>query len=725
MRNPKAILVTALLFLCIKAGAQDESHIIDSLKKVINSDVNDTVRIRALIQWDGLIYYTNPELDVELNVKVIEITNANLRESSQYSDAEVRYFKKAKAYALNSFGAIHMEKGEYNDALPKFREAYKLYRELDNTKGMSAAINNLGIIYQKQGNYREALQQYLQCLTIEQERKDSINIAKTYNNIGIVYEKIHDLESALKYFRLALNIKSNLGDKKGEASTLHNIGNVKERLSEYDSALYYYNRSLANEKAIGSESGIAESYMSIAGVYKDKGADTKALELMETALAMARKVENRYLSSEIYLHIGQIKNLLKKYKDAEPYCDSSLQIAEAEGLLAFESEACNCFYSSLKGQGKTAEALPYFERFYELEDSLTNIEHQRDLIHLEYEFKSERMKKEDSIRAAQVQRVHQAEMKAEKEEKTRLEYQNYFTFGLFGLALIAGGFIFNRFRITRRQRDVIEKQKHVVDQAYDELEAKNQEILDSINYAKRIQSAILPPDHVVKEKLKDSFILYKPKDIVAGDFYWMEPVGNDIYFAAADCTGHGVPGAMVSVVCSNALSKALVEEKITDPGMILNRTRDIVTARFGQSDEEIKDGMDIALCALRSHADTHTLNYAGANNPLWIIRKGADEVEEIKADKQPIGKFAMEAPFTTHAAQLNPGDTIYIFSDGYPDQFGGDKGKKFKSGRMKELLLSIQHLSMEDQKQKLDAHFESWRGDLEQIDDVCVIGVRI
>jgi serine phosphatase RsbU (regulator of sigma subunit) len=253
------------------------------------------------------------------------------------------------------------------------------------------------------------------------------------------------------------------------------------------------------------------------------------------------------------------------------------------------------------------------------------------------------------------------------------------------------------------------------------IQERNKEITDSITYAKRIQEAILPPTRLVKEWLPNSFILYKPKDIVAGDFYWMESINDSVIFAAADCTGHGVPGAMVSVVCNNAMNRSVREFDLKEPGQILDKTRELVIEQFEKSEEEVKDGMDIALCSLKGR----TLQYAGAHNPLWVIKNGTEEVEEIKANKQPIGKFEPQTPYQTHSLELQEGDTIYIFSDGYADQFGGEKGKKFKSTAMKKLLLSIQDQPMLSQRQLIDEAFEKWRGDLEQVDDVCVIGVRI
>lgn len=256
-----------------------------------------------------------------------------------------------------------------------------------------------------------------------------------------------------------------------------------------------------------------------------------------------------------------------------------------------------------------------------------------------------------------------------------------------------------------------------------EIEDQKKEIIDSINYAKRIQEAILPSPALVDRLLPDSFILYKPKDIVAGDFYWVEEKDDLVIFAAADCTGHGVPGAMVSVVCDNALNKSINEHNLTDPGKILDKTKELVTHKFVQGEEDVKDGMDIALCTLNKN--TKELKYAGAYNPLWLLRKDAKEIVEIKATKQAVGMTHDIYDFKTHTLQLNEGDIIYIFSDGFADQFGGEKGKKFKYKPFKKLLIDNQEKSLKEQSNIIDKAFESWRGDIEQIDDVCIIGVRI
>ena len=257
----------------------------------------------------------------------------------------------------------------------------------------------------------------------------------------------------------------------------------------------------------------------------------------------------------------------------------------------------------------------------------------------------------------------------------------------------------------------------------DLMEEKNIEILDSIHYAQRLQSAILPTQQFIYENLNDSFVLFLPKDIVSGDFYWMVKKGDEILVAAVDCTGHGVPGAMVSLVGANSLNRCVNEFGLINPAEILNKLRELVIETFNTSDEEIKDGMDMSLVIINKK--TLEINFAGANNPLWIARKEEKEFEIIKSDKQPIGRFDYAKPFTNNKIQLKKGDCIYLFTDGYADQFGGTKGKKLKYKPLQDMMLQNIHLPMHKQQTLLENAFKDWMADFEQVDDVCIIGVRI
>ncbi len=300
------------------------------------------------------------------------------------------------------------------------------------------------------------------------------------------------------------------------------------------------------------------------------------------------------------------------------------------------------------------------------------------------------------------------------------------TYIIIGILLIWRVIKYRTQSLEKKQKELeseIAKATDEIQTAYVKLEEQHNEIKDSIKYAKRIQNAILPNVELMKKNFKDCYVLYMPKDVVAGDFFWMEKIDDSIYFAAADCTGHGVPGAMISVICSNALSKALLEDGIRSTGKLLDKTRELVIQNLAKSGEEVKDGMDISLCCL--NLKTRVLYSSGANNPVLILRKESSDFDIIKADRQPVGLFSHAKPFKEHKTQLEKGDKVYIFTDGYQDQFGGEKGKKLMPKKFKKLLLDSNQLSMEQQKQTLENEFNSWRGELEQIDDVCVIGVEI
>jgi serine phosphatase RsbU (regulator of sigma subunit) len=301
--------------------------------------------------------------------------------------------------------------------------------------------------------------------------------------------------------------------------------------------------------------------------------------------------------------------------------------------------------------------------------------------------------------------------------------------GFLGILLLTFLIMRSHNKQVKNQRLLKEKNNEVTSQSK-LISAKNNEILDSINYAKRIQNAILPTPKLVSSYLDNSFVLYLPKDIVAGDFYWMHSFTNEknesiILFAAADCTGHGVPGAMISVMCHNALNRAVKEFGHIKPSEILDKTRDLVLEEFSKSEENVSDGMDISLCSL--NIVTRKLLWSGANNPLWIfpINENKGDLLTITPDKQPVGKHVSEKPFTLHEIQLEKGDLIYIFTDGLQDQFGGESYKKFKPTRFRKLVHEIKHLPLNEQRQKISEAFISWKEDQEQVDDICIIGVRV
>lgn len=623
-----------------------------------------------------------------------------------------------QAKANNGIAVSYYLQGEFKEALDHFELCMGLYGQINDREGIAAAASNMGNVFNDAGDYPKAMQYYLRALKIEEELGITEDAAGSYGNIAILHYEMGNYEEALLYHDKCIAAFTEVGDVFSLARAYNNRGTVLERTGDFDGAIKSYETSLALRDSLGDEESKSSSYHNLAVVYAKIGEKELAIELFNKCLAIEEGRGDQYGITNSWNSLGQLYNEYEEYGTAVEWCLKGLDLAREIETTSLERSACECLYTAYKGLNKTDEALAYHERFILLRDSINNEEKDRDMMQQGFQFTYEMRIMQDSI-------IHEEEQKRKDEKQAMvLEQEEMKRYGLYagiGVVSLFLVFVLNRYRASNRQKRIIQSQKEQVDLAYDSLEEKNREIMDSITYARHLQEAILPPARLVKQWLTDSFILYKPKDIVAGDFYWMETSGDLILFAAADCTGHGVPGAMVSVICSNGLNKAVNELNITDPGKILDKTRELVIERFNKSEKEVHDGMDISLVAL--HLDKRQLWWAGANNPLWIIRQG--ELIELKPDTQPVGNMFGLAPFTTHEVKLEEGDALYLFSDGYPDQFGGDKGKKFKSGAFKKLLLSIQGKDMEEQKSIIDAEFEQWRGDLEQVDDVCVIGVRL
>ncbi|UKN01178.1 tetratricopeptide repeat protein [Paracrocinitomix mangrovi] len=647
------------------------------------------------------------------------------------NEADTTRLKALKLYTTNKFiysdpdSAIHYFEEMHDFALSKELKDYQ-----------SDALRYIGATYHLRGNYVMSNDYYHQSLAIRKEIKDTNRIASSYNDIAGVYQNQGDDDLALEFYNKSMELFEITGDKSGLSRCFHNIGSVLSDNNEWDTAAYYFNQSLLLDRELGEKIPEAYALINLSKIYLEVGELDSALAFSYQAIAILEtRVDKEGLSAS-YNGLAEIYFKQKKYDDALEFAQKAYQIS-SEGLSILQTnQSANNLYRIYKKKNDFKSALEMLELQMELTDSIKNEEAKQKTLQQKYEFDYGQKSLADSLKFVEEQRI--SDFKHEQESKQQKLIIISAIIGLI-LVILFSFIIYKRLQLTRKQKHIIEDQKVKVEEAH-------QEIQDSINYAKRIQSAILPPPKMVKQYLEKSFVIYKPKDIVAGDFYWLETKGDNILFAAADCTGHGVPGAMVSVVCNNGLNRSVREHGITDPGKILDKTREIVIQEFEKSEEEVKDGMDIALVSLtlnkkneienendsgdeentHTHSASHSvLKYAGAHNPLWIIRKGAEEVEEVKADKQPIGKFDNPQSFTTHEITLSSGDTFYIFSDGFADQFGGDKGKKFKAANMKKLLLSMQNESMERQKELIDEAFENWRGNLEQLDDVCVIGVRI
>ncbi|MFI5149249.1 MAG: tetratricopeptide repeat protein [Bacteroidia bacterium] len=616
------------------------------------------------------------------------------------------------------------------DALLKIAGDKKTKQEIG--KEQTLAYLEYGAIYYDHGNFPEAQKKYLSALERAEKSGDKKTQSAAFNSLGNVYDAQADFIQALKNYSLALDLSASLSDSVAMARCNNNIGNVYAEQGQFDKALPHYFFSLGVKARLGDKLGMAMSYNNIAGVYTEKKMYAEALETYLTCMKLREEIGDRPGLASTYGNIGELLTRQKKYKEAEHYVILEEQLCRETGFREDLSMAYfrHMFLDSAKGDFKAA--FQHNKLYISLRDSLNNEESRKKTFQSQVTYEFE---KKEAVQQAE----HKKELETQQqvaEEKSHKQRVVLVMVGIgLGLVLVFSGFILRSLRITRKQKRIIETQKTLVEKQKQEVEHQKilveehqKEMIDSITYARRLQQAILPAHKEIKQYLKDYFIFYKPKDIVAGDFYWfhVSPVGNRIFLAAADSTGHGVPGAMVSVVCSNALNRAVNEFNLLDTGRILDKTRELVLETFAKSGEEIKDGMDISLLCLKTDQSLQTVTgaeWSGANNPLWYME--GEVMHEIKPDKQAIGKTENPAPFTTHTVDCNTETHFYLLTDGYSDQFGGEKGKKFKYKQLQAKLKSIYSKSPADQESELAGTLDQWKGNLEQVDDITIIGIRV
>ncbi len=617
---------------------------------------------------------------------------------------EVDFAKEKKlrlkyAGALKILGVAYSKISKTAQAFENLQQALTIYEKEKDKLGMADCDINFANIYSDLSDYPKSLQFNLKAMALYQQVNNNQGVAKCDNSMGVLYNSMGDHVKALDYFQKALVIITEYKNNVQIGICLTNIGNEYRRLLKYTLAKEYHTRALKMFEESSFLQGVSANYINLGNDYYDQNDFQKAMDFQFKALQSFRKMGNKLGMGNCFMNISEDYGKLNNLKLSIRYGDSAIAINKAIGDLSQESESYKYLAQAYAKSDKYKEAYENYMQFSSLKDSIFNTDKTKQLSDLKTQYEVD--KKE-------------TELKAKSEaDHARQRAIIYAGAAVLLIVIFFSIFLYRRFKITQQQKVIIEQKSILV-------EEKQKEIVDSINYARRLQQAILPSFSEIQNHFPDSFILYHPKDIVAGDFYWMYVTSDSVFIAAADCTGHGVPGALVSVVCSNALNRTVNEFGLRDTGRILDKVTELVLETFEKSGDEIKDGMDISLLCL-SKKDNKA-QWSGANTPLWIIKR--NELTEIKADKQPIGKSEERKPFSTIDLSLTSGDTIYLITDGYSDQFG-HTNKKLMKKKFKEILLSIQDKSMSQQKYFLDQQHNNWKGKMEQTDDVTVIGIKI
>ncbi len=746
---------------------------IDSLKSVAEQTTTDTLKAEIFYKIANALKSREPKnaiLYAQKSLKIYEKTGS----------------LKAMGEGYKIIGISFYFQGELDSAFQSFDKSLKSFEKLNDKKGVAASYVNIGILKRNSGAVKEAGDNYQKALAIYQKIGDDEGIAKTYLNLGNLFKQQGDMKNGLDYYFKSLKFYENIDNKRNIAQLYQNIGIIYGELNDSEKAVSNFNNALKIFEEIEDVKGIAETYNNLGNNYLDNDNYEKAIDYFEKSLKLFQEIGYTPMVANLYYNLGDSHNKLKQYAKAKDYFDKSFDIYQNIGYAAGIAMCYNGFgeyYYNIKEYEKSAEYLEKAKKmslgrdlrtlsdavewlsksyaktgnyknayenhllFKQYNDSLFNDNNDKAItaLSMQYEFD-----KKEKIR--EIEEKKKADLQAEKDKRDRLVKIALSAIILFMIVLAVNLIVNYRRKVKankllHEQKSEIEMQKAELEQRNeeiqaqrDEIETKNiliteqrdialkqkQEITDSIQYAQRIQEAILPDKQIFTNNISDYFILFKPKDIVSGDFYWMTKVEEKLVVVAADCTGHGVPGAFMSMLGLTFLNEIVNKDRVLQANEILNRLRNKVIESLHQKEGDTKDGMDIALSVI--DPEKNELQFAGAYNSMYLIPNNPNnkEIKKINADRMPIGiHLKMDKNFTNNTISYNKGDIIYMFSDGFSDQFGGEKGRKLKTVRFQELLLAVCDKPMSQQKALLENFLEEWKGNIEQLDDILVIGLRL
>ncbi len=666
----------AYIVLCLFASNFTFAQNIDSLKKALNATENDTIKVNILLQLvesisDDDVWPQYNEQMLQISKKIVQSKNVAIR----------RKGKKGLADAYNNIGFMHNNQGDIPNALDYFGKSLRMQEELGDKAGVAESMSNIGVIYFFQNELPKALDYYLKSLKLREALGDKNGIANSMNNIGNLFYTQNNMTRALYYSTQSLKLQQEIGDYEGMAYSLNNLGGIYYSKGELQKALDYYFQSRLMRQKNGDSQGMAASMHNIASVYLKWALDIDGNKQKQLILSRA-------------------------------YADSSLMMSKKLGFPANIRNAERLLSRIDSVNGKYADAWEHYKQFVFYKDSINNeANHQASIrSQLKYVFeKKEAVLKEQRDKERII-----------VEEKSRM--QQIIIWCVVGgliLVLVFSFFIFRSLLENRKANKIILSQKKLVEDKNLIIEEKQKEIIDSINYAKRIQYSLLAHVDFLNANIPNHFIYFNPKDIVSGDFYWATKKDDKFYLAVCDSTGHGVPGAFMSLLNIGYLSEAINEKGMQQPNDVFNYVRQRLIENISKDGQ--KDGFDGILICMDLKAKQIT--YSAANNKPYLISNG--KAKELASDRMPVGVGERKEDFNLYAIDAKQGDMLYLYTDGYADQFGGEKGKKFKYKTLNELI-SVNHTkTLSEQQTTLKTTFDYWRGNLEQVDDVCIVGIKL
>jgi serine phosphatase RsbU (regulator of sigma subunit)/Tfp pilus assembly protein PilF len=716
--------------LPVKSFENYDLALLDSILQLYHQEKSDTSRL-------NLLNFLAENLEdgrawLPYNKMMLQKASQRL-ESKNLSDQEKRFYKTMIAGAYNNFGYTQNLEGNKEKALEFFLKSKEILEEINHSAGLSDVYNNIGLLYKNVGQISKCLEYYFKCLKICESLNDTKGKASSLNNIGMMYKELEEYEKSLEYLHNALNEWQKLDNKRGISNTFGNLGLLYGKVGKRDLALEYYFKALIINERIGDKEGIGTELGNIGWIYLEQGKTNKALEYFERSLQYRKLINDKAGTAYGIFNLGSAYRRMGNNELARKHAHEALNMGKSLGYPDIIKRTSYLLYALYKENNQHGEALQMHELFIQMRDSMINEQARKVGLKKQYQYEFELKEKE--LKTEQEMR----ELKYNDDiQRQRIIFIAAATIGI--AFLIFSIVLYKRFRLTRMQKSIIEEQKEKMDTAFAALHEKNKEVMDSIFYARRIQNALLTSEEYFNKHLRrEYFILYKPKDIVSGDFYWATHLHSDdenstsekislqnvdapFYLAVGDSTGHGVPGAFMSLLNIGFLSESINEKHISYPNEILNYTRRRLIENVNKEGQ--KDGFDGAVfCIQKDKAGKTSLSYAAANCKPLLIRNG--EKIHLLQDRMPVGMGELNQPFSHHQISVEKNDMLYIFTDGFADQFGGPRGKKFKSRPLEDLLNSLSSLPTDEQQKHLNKTFDDWKGNLEQVDDVCVVGIRL
>jgi len=725
----------------------------DSLWAVWNNTKQaDTNRLKAMhdIAREGYLYsrpdcaffYAQIELDFaeQRNLPVqmagaLNTQGASYFMRSEYETALPYYERslalseqardpKGMATAYTNIGLIKRMQGDNALALEYYQRSVRLHEQTGNVKGLALTFNNMATVLHDLGDIRKALEYHHKALGTYERMDNKRGMAGALGNLGIIHSEQGEKQLAIDYLEKALSLAEDMGDRMLMATTCLNIGTTHRTMGNYPKALEYLQRNLSIQEDVGDFRGLAGTYNSIGSVHYEMKNLPMALEFVRKGIAAAERsgdkrslVESTNNLAFMLVSSGTARDL----PEALTLAQRSMGVARELGFPEKIKNAAKTLTEIYRKQKRYQEALDMYELYIAMRDSTLSEANRKELMRQRFQYDYD---KKEALLAAEQEKKDALADEELKRRTTYLAAATVVTFVL-GLMFLAIFFAYRAKTRANAQLEVknklINEQKVEVERQKAEVDVRNHEIMQSLDYARRLQDAVMPRRDELRELFPESFLLYLPRDVVSGDFYWMARHKGTTYLAVGDCTGHGVPGAMLSVIGLNSLNRCISDLGLHRPKDVLTQMTLDLLVTFEGSGAQVRDGMDIALCAIDPKAMTVT--FAGANNPLWIARNG--EMLVAKGDRRAVGFHDQALQFTQHELTLQKEDMVYFFSDGFQDQMGGPENRKYLTRRFRELLLANSHLATDEQHQLLTREFAVWRGTMEQTDDVCVLGVRI